>query len=480
MEAYNRGGGTVFFPRGDYIVKRKIPTDQKTPAILLLPNVSIDADPGTRIYLQHNCSIIGTGIPNFIVNEEIVANVVYGDTTLTVTNTSDFKVGDVVVLRIGDNPWDNAETCYADIVEIKAIVGSTLTLDRPILINMNVAATTAKNKRVQRLDRQIEGISIRNLTLINDISKGGNAESGIDIRYGRNITIENIEGENPGSGVVMLAYSTNVSGRNIGCNHSIQQNKQGSKGRIFNLWNCNNCKFEDVYGADFEGCWLFAESFCRAIQFKNGHIVNNSPTRNNTTTGLFIIVQGSQVDFENFTIDGNGGFSVADQGATVGSNICTFRHLNLRVKDGIKGGLFTSRVTGILRMYQPFISREVSYNMDATIERVITIPITASMYRNFLLPAGIWKSVSVEGSSNLSATDVTSLYIGRENHNGANHKTTLDSSIGVEIFVPKQIGTDYNVEFRSTDKTKVLISTPSNVGEGRTVTVRFVLCPELI
>ncbi|WP_199615564.1 hypothetical protein [Paenibacillus alkalitolerans] len=478
--AYAAGGGTVCTVAGkSYYVKRSDPANQKAPSVNLKKGVSLEGN-GAKIFLRDNCAFIGNEANNYGRGSScnITADVAYGSKTLTVDAPGIFTVEGTVGFRIGDNAWDEVETKYFDYAVVTEINGNVITLDRPIFTSMTVATTSANNKQVYTFDNQYENTFIRGFELINDIPNGGNAESGIDLRYARNVRIENIIGDNVGAGVVTLAYCYNVTGSNVGVRESIKQNGHTAKGRVFGMWNSKKCVFENVYGANFEGTFAFIESYCEGCTLRNIRVINSHPTRANEATPLFSVLQGSETHFDDLYIEGNGGFALVDYGGTTGNNY-TIKNLTLKLTGNIKGGLHTQRISGILR-YISSTGTVSLFNLDKYTERDITVTLTDNMFATFYMPAGIWIDHFVSLSSNVVvANDFDGFYIGRESAGpGANQSTGLIP--GSEVRMVKLFGTDYPRESAFDERTTIIIDTKASgiTGQNKTITVRVKFVPK--
>ena len=480
QDCFNAGGGVVYFPNATYVIKRRIAGDHSQGGILLKSGVSLLGDNATLL-LRDNCAFIKSEFPTTTTEATITADVTYGATTVTVDTTTGFNVDDEVHLRIGDNAWDVNETRYTLFAKIKSIPSETsIELDRPILEDMTVANTDVKNRKITKLNNVIRNTFIHGFKLINDINNGGVAESGIDLRYTQNMSVSNIEGEHVGAGLLIVAYSTELHAKNLRVTKCIKQNGHTAKGRVVNIWNSANCLFENVRGEDFETAFLMAESYNRNIKFRNVHIVNNNISRVNSKTDMFAVLQGSEVHFEDITIQGNGGFPLVGQGGTTGNNY-TFTNLTLQTVSHIKGGLETHRLRGTFRYYNPSTNTENVFNMDKLYERELTVTLADNMYSTFYLPKGLWITHFITYSSNIVVGDVEALYIGRESQNGANQKSTAESNIGTEVTVRKWFGSDYATELKYGEKTKIIVDGAATglTGNNKTVTIRVLFADQI-
>lgn len=323
-EVQSRGGGTLVFEAGNYVLRRN--NNSQGPAIRLRAGVSLDGG-GACFLLQDNCSFVG----NFWRENDfatITDDVAAGQRTVRVDRPSQFAKGDEVGLRLGDNQWDPAETrafFFARVVHVAD--DGTITLDRPLRSGCLIVSTLEKNRRMLKFggDNAIYEGRIANMVLVQ--GKGGNAEAGVELRYTRNVTVSNITAENPGAGGVMMAYGFHNRVENLRVTSSVAQNGQGSKGRVVNVWNSEDCDFDGVEGRAFVNCFAFVESYSRGIRFRRVTCEQSAKSTDYNQV-VFFAVQGSSVEVDGCEVTGDGGrLVIFDQGGTEAD----FRYRNLSV-----------------------------------------------------------------------------------------------------------------------------------------------------
>jgi hypothetical protein len=352
--AYAQGGGLVYFPTGTYVVTRRIPASQ-LPAIGIRAGVSLDGM-GSTIELRDNCGIIGN-IHDVTGRAQITANVAKGAVQFTVDTTAALQAGDVVAIRLGDNPGDVAETKRLYFANVKTIDSSTLvTFDRGAPEALTVAGTAALNKRVIRFrasdDNAVyENQSIRNFRFTQ--GAGGNVEQAISLMYSRNNIIENIHAVNPGAGAILMGYAFNNRVSNVWVPESIQQSGQASKGRAINIWGSENCGFYNLRLEACQGHPIFVEGYCRGIIFENVEVWNNWLAAKGTARGataLLFVGQLSQAHFNNLYVRGRGtGEATFDDGGTV--SLITFSNADFDTSEKMKFAFgFRQWVGGYLRV----------------------------------------------------------------------------------------------------------------------------------
>ncbi len=315
-------GGVVNFPSATYLLRRR-PGAGQVATILLRPGVSLDGQ-GSTLLLDDNCGFIGA-IPSLELRAVVDTDAKIGDTSVHVTTTENFVAGDPIGIRLGDNEWDKAETKELLFTTVKRVVdGNRLefadALPRPI----DVKNTVVKNRGIYRFragdnPRYVGGF-VQNFRL--QRTERGNPESGIDLRCAKNVRVENISATDPGAGVVLLAYCSDVLVRKIFCDRSVPIGGHTAKGRIINVWNSDHCAIEDVEGRTFGGPFAFIESYCRDIRCINWRVVNDWSQHFTTPRQahwLFLIVQNSEATFTDLQLSGNfDGEVVTDTGGTPG------------------------------------------------------------------------------------------------------------------------------------------------------------------
>ena len=136
------GGGEIYFKSGDYYIGvDTVNDDYDEPwwhgGIVLHPNVSIYAEPGARFvwadtgtWNSHNILINTDGFPAVLNDCVIDEDVAAGDTVFHVDDPGTLAAGDRVLLRLGQNPYDPAETLYWAHATVTDVSGNDVTLDR--------------------------------------------------------------------------------------------------------------------------------------------------------------------------------------------------------------------------------------------------------------------------------------------------------------------------------------------------------------
>jgi hypothetical protein len=281
------------------------------------------------------CTIISNGhypvLPNGIISnsQSTYANkVLIGDVTsditgptdqLTLTSVAGLAVGNWVGFRLGVSPSDNTEPYYAQAARVKAIVGTTITIDHLIPYSIHIGAYTyfpkvpgaagiavpaapaGDKKSVFRLDTPCCNLEFRNFNLVGD----GDVESGFSLLFAVNVIFDNIRGNpNPfippipygagvtsgemGAGLFTFGYSRNIQIRNgyLGCNTNVTG--QGSKGRYIGFAGCQNCVDENHVTKDIKNVVVALENCGDNIRIVNPTDYFDSATMTSPFYAYFI------------------------------------------------------------------------------------------------------------------------------------------------------------------------------------------------
>lgn len=144
------GGGEIYFKSGDYYIGvDTVNDDYDEPwwhgGIVLHPNVSIYAEPGTRFvwadestWNSHNILTNTDGFPvtlnDCVIDEDVSA----GDNVFHVDDPDTLAANDRVLVRLGQNPYDPAEALWWAHATVTDVSGNDITLDRMSPYNLTV------------------------------------------------------------------------------------------------------------------------------------------------------------------------------------------------------------------------------------------------------------------------------------------------------------------------------------------------------
>ena len=414
-------------------------TTDKDKIILKKNNYSVSIKDYRNGYIQklnsvdgNNSSlIVNSGSGTFIKAHAIYSdikttyssNIIFGVNFVEVLDTSHFSIGDNVLLRLGDNPYDKIETKKSLHAKITNIEDNKIYLSVNIPVNLDLTSVTNENnKTIYKLYANNNNKSYKNLKLI--AADKTNMESGIDLRYLKDITIENIESQNCGAGTVMMAYCQNVDISNIRCLKCNAPNTQGSKGRTFNFWNCENVTVNNVESSANQGCVIFVESYCKNIIFNN--LIIHDFRSDKLGKELIMMVQGSECEFNNLTINSNNQFILTANGGS--TNEYTINNLTINSDKMFKGGLHTGRIRGVFK----HTINNISYTMNFNDKRkgIIELDLKDGLYKildfqNILITSyrvdlincdfnsinGIFYRKGASNGLNLKPTDLTLTYL---------------------------------------------------------------------
>lgn len=171
----------------------------------------------------------------------LTENVQFGSTTVTVTDTSKYKVGDKILI-VGEDGTseDKAEPLNYEFNYIIAISGKTITLKQPIsfgilIDNCNTQGSISSAINNGSISKVVDG-EIK-ISGIEDITNTKNKTDGfITIKYQENIFIDNVKSLN--QPVVLLQYSNNISITNCRVTNKYSDGKYYHNGIV--LWETSN------------------------------------------------------------------------------------------------------------------------------------------------------------------------------------------------------------------------------------------------
>jgi len=409
-----QGGGTIFFPKGNYVLRKDNDFPRKFGAIQLRPKVSLEGADATLILRDATAFISArsAGIYNNRTAAQITQAVNRGEKSIKVNSTAGFSPGDEVLLRVGDNEWDERETKYALLARVQDIHNDNeLVLNRAVEADLNPAKVkNSQNRLVRKLDFIIKDISISGFTLINDLTQGANAHSGIDVRGVENLSISNIKAIHPGAGAILIAYGTNVQVSNVQVLKSFAQNNHPARGRGINIWNSTNCKITNLEVQEFEGHAIFCESYSKNIQFENVHIIDNYPARNRNRPYINHI-QDSDISLKNLVVEGRGGSPFISHAGTKGT--FTIEDLTIKLQEGVKGSLLMNQLQGYFKWYDFSQQKYLYFDIDQAQEYTVTVPSNNKQNNREELPEGLILSYQINTSNKSNVSQTAEVLLGR-------------------------------------------------------------------
>jgi len=175
------GGGTVFFPKGRYLVDQitlnvsnvTLSGDQAT----LVSNLPVTADLAASTMIFANPTVVRSNIVP-------TADITKGDYTISFSDVSNIQVGDFILVTTSKYEGNSGSSNYflGSIRYVKAINGNQLTLDSGIENSLSI---TTDNVKVNVI-RAIKNITIKGLDFQ---LKYDSKEIGIWIKYCMNVTV---------------------------------------------------------------------------------------------------------------------------------------------------------------------------------------------------------------------------------------------------------------------------------------------------
>ena len=250
-----------------------------------------------------------------------VASDVVGPTNqLPLTSVAGVAVGNDVLIRLGYNPWDNAEPLWGTTAKVLAIAGLVITVDVVIPAvtmgaynyvtqggtNIAVPAVPAGTAfRGVMLAPEGSNLVINDYDFLGDLPVGQSSEGAAYWQVGHNIIFNrpaaNKDGDGDcGVGLVVGQFLRDVKVLSpvIGCNKNGRG--QASMGRGFNFSNCINVLVDEPTTRKLENNFIFVESNCENVVVRNPKIEIPSTAR--ASAGVFFACQNADLRVENPTI----------------------------------------------------------------------------------------------------------------------------------------------------------------------------------
>jgi hypothetical protein len=388
------GGGRVFVPRDPqgrrFKMTRTDVADQKKGCFHLLPGVQLDSD-GASIELSGNCAFI-TARSTFGASTVITADTTATTTSLTVTSSAGFAIGDTVFIRIGQASYDAAEPdhwLYALVTDIPD--GTHITLDQPVGYALTVASVADTNQRnISKVAGLLDNLRIGDFDFYAPAYPAANAEAGVQVQWARNLKIGRLSGYNVGAGIIVGQFIDDIVIEDLAVHQSEASNGQTSKGRGINIGECRNIRIGNALLEKCERTFVLAENRTENFRIENLYVKNTWPGRSTTSMAVLFTLQKAAISIGTFRIDGNPSY-IHDQGGTTG-NTLSIDHAFVRTSGSAHSNLYCDRVMRTLAV------DGVTYDTVRTWSKVI--PLTPSMSGVvFTLPSGFLKSCRVFSSS---------------------------------------------------------------------------------
>jgi hypothetical protein len=452
-------GAQVVMPHtaNGYLLSRSVPGD--------IASGCLPVRSGTRL-LGANTKLVLNDTTSFIriaatwdAKVTITADVAAADTTLTIADSSTYAIGNLVFIRLGTAPYDANEPDFWLFANITAIGDSThITIDRPAGSAMSVGSTVAGNRSVQKVSGDMQDVVIDGFDLYNSMAGAANAEYGIRVTGAKNVSITNLVGTDPGSGLVSAQLCENLTLDNLRVNRSTKQLANVNKGRGLSFAECRNVSIGEANLHDCEGPFISLEGRCESVVIDRLYLQNGFPSRSVAQAFLNVIGK-SKLQIGDLWIHGVGASTpLWDFGGTTGNDV---KINNLYLYTGTDPTIpDLSRVTGF------FYARGALYPEIKTVTKTFGLwPNMSGVF--FGLPSGFSRRIKVFASS---TTGITS-FILHSLSNTADLKANLSTGNTVVLAQGSGWGPGYN--FNSDTSKALLISTDGTVPVGAYLQVEW-------
>jgi hypothetical protein len=238
--AQQAGGGTVFFPCGTYLLRSSDPRVKVTKSNIRL----LGSGACSVLKLAGPASFVGIFVdsPGTGALTPFAGTPPQTSPDVTVTNPAGFRAGEYVLLQDPENHKHAAGPAAAQLDQILAISGNTLTLATPVTYSYSAADTGAGVRPMHML----RGITIRDLTIDGSgiTSKDGDT---IGIKtYGTvGEVIADIRGENVSGSVIQQDYAYRSVVRDV----TMTGSGSGGYG-AFQAAVATACTYDDIVSVD--------------------------------------------------------------------------------------------------------------------------------------------------------------------------------------------------------------------------------------
>lgn len=264
------GGGTMFFAAADYYIEgrdsatldlaHRLPDNSAVDhfhqgGIRLRSHVSLQGEPGTRLLTTGsvNCMAIASDGPfiwdsDHIIEAIIDDDVLAGATVYSVADSSDFTIGDQVIVRLRENPDDHPEVFWWAFAYVMDVGEGFITLDRPAQVADEFSEADRDDSHIiRKVGSIVENVSIRGFEMLHDPEDFILAMSPtIWLYYVRDVRVEDIAATDPDSGILVIQYGENVSAKNLHVRRSDQVNEIPYYGGGVGVAGAHGASLDDV------------------------------------------------------------------------------------------------------------------------------------------------------------------------------------------------------------------------------------------
>lgn len=250
--------------------------------------------------------------------------------SLTLNSVSGLSVGDWVLRRMGNNPYDDVEPLIGDVARITDITGSVVTFDRiiprsiPIITaytyvasgsyrnGATIAVATERNKSITKLTavQRCIGTRFHNLNL-QCAEHATGVEGGWGLRCCRDVSWIGCSGNlsadgEMGAGLLgLVQFGSELYIDELRLHSNLNSRGQASLGRGMNLSNCHSVRIGRLEFRGLEGCAIMLESGCSKVRIDEIDMEYASATMRSSLS-LLSVVQGSSVRFGSISCETDG------------------------------------------------------------------------------------------------------------------------------------------------------------------------------
>ncbi|MCF8303325.1 MAG: T9SS type A sorting domain-containing protein [Bacteroidales bacterium] len=242
IDAAGEDPAVIYFPSGTYLVKSSL----TLPEGIILRGLETDSA-AIHFNLEEqplDCiKINGTADGSFVM---INGGLEKGSNTITVEDASQFSAGDYAELRQENGEWDSdpapwAEKVVGQVVQVTAINGQSLTIDRPLRIDMD----SQLNPEIRKIDPVMDvGVECLKIRRLDSVPEGSGAN--IKMNMAVNCWVIGVESHKSVSSHIDVVTSKNIEITGNYIHHAFTYNGEGKRGYGVTLNNhTSDCLIEN-------------------------------------------------------------------------------------------------------------------------------------------------------------------------------------------------------------------------------------------
>lgn len=433
-DCYSNGGGVVTFDGNKtYLLKR--PSDWSTDsahhtscAINLKPGVNIEGN-GCTIEWYHTNGVFNTNSRERIANTvaRLTENVEKDANYIVVDSTENYSIGDTIVLFGEDNETgDKYETKDWMFNKIVNIDGKKIYLENKVnfKIDLNLCGQTGSlntgiyNGAIMKVNIY-ENTFIRNFTISNH---GNGRGASIYLAFAKNVTLENITGDNLYQSVTSLQFSENC----ILDKYIIKNFYGDTLGHgTLQIYECKNVSIQDSLFDNFYGLVLGGESYNKNITIDNCEInINNENLSNLTSSTNRYSIINQTIGCSLYIKDTKFNCSFDDMYIMAHNFVkdCTVEYENITIQTNNKFNLlwiYTDQIKGTLNLVCNGKTQILDFDKPQEIEITLSKEeIQSSNYLKKIIMEKKILPIEIEliSYNNCNIDDIQSIFYGESNY----------------------------------------------------------------